>query len=1100
MKLRVLLAVCLLPLLAVSLLAQSQQPIFPLLGSYSTTLASGGVVGDFNGDGLPDLAYYRMSSPNPSVPVDLVTLLNQGGHNDPVVVTTSFSCGGSMTAADMNKDGKLDIVQTCNGYVIVLFGNGDGTFQIPSTTAYYSAIGPTVVSVSPPVDLNGDGYPDVVINSNATVSGGASYVTVFLNQGSSSPGTLFNPQSYAFPDNQTGTITGMGDVNGDGKQDVIVNSNSGPLAILLGKGDGTLQYTLPQTQSCSLATGSTAVGDFNNDGYADVACDLSQSLQVFLGSSSGSLTNGPTSPLPGLGSSTLAVIGKNGDNNLDLALSGTTILLGDGQGGFTVGQSIAVSGAIFPLPPDSNGKADLLINTGDSLTRLRSNGDGTFQGPPHLNTGGGFVTTDVNNDGLTDTLWIDSTGNLKTGLGRGNGTFTVSNSIPAPVNGIVVTGDINGDGKVDVVVLGPGNEAHAGSPAVPAQLISYLGDGSGTFGSKAGSGLQGYGVTNAVLGDFNGDGKLDLLFTYFGSVSTTVGVVFVPGNGDATFGNPVPLAQTASPTPSSPLFAGDLNNDGKLDFVWNGSVYLNNGAPTFRQIPLGIAFPAVPQALGDLNGDGKLDIVAGSNVYAGNGDGSFQTASLFTFAGGNAAVVIGDVNGDGNPDLLTAVPTVNQDYQLSVFLGSGNGSFVQDSNTYIYPTIRPFLSNAPFVGAAARLNNFAPAPPNDKTLDFIAFTYSGATSLLNQLNPAPGAAQRVPSRTTLYAFATSAGVNQQLTLTATVTGIAPTGNVTFRNGTTTLGTSAIANGTATLTTSFATVGSYSVTASYAGDSNNNVSTSGAVSIEVAVATAATTTALSASSSNANQGQAITYTATVTGKNPTGTVTFTSGSTTLATSNLTNGVATVSASFFAAAGTYSVTASYSGDANNNASTSSAVSITIVAPDFTLTTNPGSATVKAGQTATFAINMAAVGGYSGTVNLSCGTLPAGAACNFSNKALSGSATTSTLTITTTAPTAMLERPGSSSARIAVWAVLLGLCFSPKRVLRSRKHLARIMMALLLTMGSVLYLSGCGGSSSSTPTNPGTPTGTQAITVSGADSASGPSHNLNLQLIVQ
>ncbi|WP_035351194.1 hypothetical protein [Edaphobacter aggregans] len=146
------------------------------------------------------------------------------------------------------------------------------------------------------------------------------------------------------------------------------------------------------------------------------------------------------------------------------------------------------------------------------------------------------------------------------------------------------------------------------------------------------------------------------------------------------------------------------------------------------------------------------------------------------------------------------------------------------------------------------------------------------------------------------------------------------------------------------------------------------------------------------------------------------------------------------------------------------------------------------------------MTSVGGYSGTVKLSCGSLPAEAICTFSPATLTGSGTSanSTLTITTTAPTAMLERPGSSSARIAVWAVLLGLCLSPRRVLRSRKNLARIMTALLLTMGSLVYLTGCGGSS--TPKDAGTPTGTQTISVTGADSGSGPSHNLNLQLIVQ
>jgi hypothetical protein len=98
-------------------------------------------------------------------------------------------------------------------------------------------------------------------------------------------------------------------------------------------------------------------------------------------------------------------------------------------------------------------------------------------------------------------------------------------------------------------------------------------------------------------------------------------------------------------------------------------------------------------------------------------------------------------------------------------------------------------------------------------------------------------------------------------------------------------------------------------------------------------------------------------------------------------------------------------------------------------------------------------------------------------------------------------MLEHPDSSSARIAVWAVLLGLCLSLRRALRSRKHLARIMTALLITMGSLIYLAGCSSSSSpSTPKDAGTPIGAQTISVSAADSGSGPAHNFNIQLIVQ
>ena len=141
----------------------------------------------------------------------------------------------------------------------------------------------------------------------------------------------------------------------------------------------------------------------------------------------------------------------------------------------------------------------------------------------------------------------------------------------------------------------------------------------------------------------------------------------------------------------------------------------------------------------------------------------------------------------------------------------------------------------------------------------------------------------------------------------------------------------LVNGTATLATSFANAGSYTVTATYAGDSNNTASTSSPVAITITPATSATTLEATPSAGNVN-GQ-ITLKASVSGDNPTGSVSFAAGTTSLGTATLTNGVATLQTSF-GAAGSYATTATYQGDQNNAASTSSAVTIVIAAPDFTV----------------------------------------------------------------------------------------------------------------------------------------------------------------------
>ncbi|HET6217142.1 MAG TPA: VCBS repeat-containing protein, partial [Acidobacteriaceae bacterium] len=224
-------------MLPVAVLGQTQPPIFPTTQFTAQT----GVVlavasGDFNGDGLPDVASAAVPPEGTAVPT-ITVLLDQGANGSPVSVATNplSGCSGdsiSMAAADMNKDNKLDLVLTCsNGYVAVLLGNGDGSFQGP---AYYAVSG--LQALAPPVDLNGDGYLDVAVSS---LLGNSATVSVLLNQGSTAPGKLATPASYPAPA-PAGLTTGplaTGDFNGDGKQDIVAGGSS--LAVFFGNGDGT---------------------------------------------------------------------------------------------------------------------------------------------------------------------------------------------------------------------------------------------------------------------------------------------------------------------------------------------------------------------------------------------------------------------------------------------------------------------------------------------------------------------------------------------------------------------------------------------------------------------------------------------------------------------------------------------------------------------------------------------------------------------------------------------------------------------------------------------------------------------------------------------
>lgn len=220
------------------------------------------VIGDLNGDGVPDLAVTNFGSKSISI------YLGKGdGTLTAAPTPTVNGSPQSLVMADLNGDGKLDLVILLYPQrIAVLFGNGDGTFGSPIILIVDKD--PIGIAVG---DLNGDGKPDIAIVNQTSPGGPVGYITLLLNNGNGTFLPPLHPSAGQFP-----TRLKIADINGDGKGDLLVTDmglgtlqRNGSLMVFLGNGDGTFQAAK------HYAAGNTpvdlALGDFNGDGRPDVA-------------------------------------------------------------------------------------------------------------------------------------------------------------------------------------------------------------------------------------------------------------------------------------------------------------------------------------------------------------------------------------------------------------------------------------------------------------------------------------------------------------------------------------------------------------------------------------------------------------------------------------------------------------------------------------------------------------------------------------------------------------------------------------------------------------------------------------------------------------
>jgi hypothetical protein len=333
---------------------------------------------------------------------------------------------------------------------------------------------------------------------------------------------------------------------------------------------------------------------------------------------------------------------------------------------------------------------------------LHGNGDGTFAASkeyPFRGTPGGrssgLAVGDLNGDGIPD-LVVANGNVVSVVLGNPDGTLRGQTDVALgrlDSSTVVSLADLNGDGHLDIVSGNQGSD----------DVSVLMGAGDGSFGAATDytAGLAhafGPGPTSVAIGDVNGDGHLDIVtgnWSYFDSSVHRVSVLLNQGDGtfapQATYAGGNTARQNTGP---AVVALGDLNGDGELDIVSAGEG--RRGVEVLMNLGKGI-FPAAGDdapveydpdsvVVADVNQDGFPDLVTGNQsgpqgssiaVLLGNGDGTLGARTYYKVGGlgsydAAATAVVGDVNGDGIPDIIAVNPGY---HSVSVILGQGGGAF-----------------------------------------------------------------------------------------------------------------------------------------------------------------------------------------------------------------------------------------------------------------------------------------------------------------------------------------------------------------------------------------------------------------------------------------
>ena len=648
----------------------SAQPTF----TAKTDFTAGGspisiYIGDLNGDCKSDIAVANYSSNNVSV---LLNTTTPGSSTPSFSAKTDFATGSlpySIAVRDLNGDGMPDLAvanSSSMSFSVLLNTTAPGatTPSFSAKTDFALANSPWCISIG---DLNGDNKPDI-----AVADYGESVVSVFLNTTATGAAT---PSFSGRIDILTGDYTYpssvcIGDLNGDGMQDLAVTINNYQAAVLINTtspGASTISFSGITSYVAGSGATSISLSDLNGDGKKDIAVANSNVSNVSIFTNT--TAPGSTSPTfssktdftAGNSASALSIGDLNGDGKPDLitangmwAGSNASVLLNTTTPGTSSPTFLAKTDFATGNRPYSVAIGDL---NGDKKPDFALANNLSSNVSVYLNTTATGVATPV--------------------LSANEADFTTGIT---PYS--VAIGDINGNGMPDLAVANTGNN-------YVSILLNMTTPGSDVFSFSTHTDfLTGSAPRSVALSDLNGDGKPDMVVANSSSITVSIYInTTTPGATTPTFTTNTDF--TTGITPYS-VSISDLNGDGKQDLVvanyssTSVSVFFNttiSGAsvPTFTaKNDFTVGSNPYSVATGDLNGDGKPDLVVangGSNSISvlintttpGGSSPTFTAKTDFTTGSNPRSVTIGDINGDGRSDVAAANYSSNS---ISVLLNT----------------------------------------------------------------------------------------------------------------------------------------------------------------------------------------------------------------------------------------------------------------------------------------------------------------------------------------------------------------------------------------------------------------------------------------------